>query len=231
MRIHYFQHVPFEGLGNIEDWIISRGHSCSSTRFYNREPMPDLEDIDWLIVMGGPMGAYEEDIYPWLSAEKNFIAQSIHRGIKVLGICLGAQLIASALGAKVYPNRQKEIGWFPINLTEDGRISEHFRGISSGLTVFHWHGDTFDLPDRADHLAESVACRNQAFSYKNDVLALQFHLDLKKNNLEKLIQNCGSELTDAPYIQSAGQMLAQDKQFDIAEKYMRHILDNFESGI
>ena len=174
------------------------------------------------------MGVYEENIYPWLSAEKKFIGQAINRGIKVLGICLGAQLIASVLGAKVYPNEHKEIGWFPINITKDGRTSALFTGIPSELIAFHWHGDTFDLPNGANHLAESVVCRNQAFRYKNHVLALQFHLDLKKRNVEELIKNCGNELITAPYIQSAEKMLEQNNQFITIENYMRQIMDNLE---
>jgi GMP synthase-like glutamine amidotransferase len=229
MRIHYFQHVPFEGLGNIEDWIKSRGHSLSLTRFYNNEAPPKLNDIDWLIVMGGPMGAYEENLYPWLTAEKRFIHNAIEKGIKVLGICLGAQLIASTLGAKVYPNAHKEIGWFPINLTEGGCTSALFRGLPAEILVFHWHGDTFDLPVGAKHLAETITCKNQSFSYKNHVLALQFHLDLKRENVEQLIKNCGRELTAAPYVQTAEKMLGQNNQFAIIEKYMRQILDNLEA--
>jgi GMP synthase (glutamine-hydrolysing) len=229
--MHYFQHVPFERLGNIEDWIISKGHSLSATRFYEDNVLlPKLDDIDWLIVMGGPMGAYEENIYPWLAAEKRFIGQAISRGVKVLGICLGAQLIASALEAKVYSNAHKEIGWFPINLTSDGITSALFRDLPSEFVAFHWHGDTFDLPTGAKHLAESVACRNQAFSYGNHVLALQFHLDVRRDNIEEWVQSGSSELVKAPYIQTAEQMLVQDNQFVIIEKYMRQIMDNLEAG-
>jgi GMP synthase-like glutamine amidotransferase len=230
MRIHYFQHVPFEGLGNIEEWIKVRGHSLSVTHFYNNEAPPKLNDIDWLIVMGGPMGAYEDNIYPWLAAEKRFISQAINKGVKVLGICLGAQLIAAALGAKVYPNAYKEIGWFSINLTQDGGTSALFQGLPAEILVFHWHGDTFDLPSGAKHLAETIACKNQAFSYGNHVLALQFHLDVKKDNIEEWVQNGANELVKAPYIQTPEEMLAQENQFVIIEKYMRQILDNLETG-
>jgi GMP synthase-like glutamine amidotransferase len=231
MRIHYFQHVPFEGLGNIEEWINAKGYSLSSTRFYEDNVLlPKLDDIDWLIIMGGPMGAYDENIYPWLAAEKKFIGQAISRGIKVLGICLGAQLIASVLRAKVYPNAHKEIGWFTLNLTKEGIASALFRGLPSEFVAFHWHGDTFDLPRGAKHLAESIACRNQAFSYGNHVLALQFHLDVRRDNIEEWVQSGASELVKAPYIQTAEQMLAQDNQFVIIEKYMRQIMDNLEAG-
>ena len=120
MRIHYFQHVPFEGLGSIEDWIRSEGYDLFSTRFYRNDPLPELDRIDWLIVMGGPMGANDDHIYPWLAAEKKFIGEAIKKGVRILGICLGAQLIASVLGARVYPNAHKEIGWFHVRLTPDG---------------------------------------------------------------------------------------------------------------
>ncbi|MGA2526500.1 MAG: gamma-glutamyl-gamma-aminobutyrate hydrolase family protein [Smithellaceae bacterium] len=227
MRIHYFQHVPFEGLGNIEEWINAKGYSLSSTRFYNKEVPPKLDDIDWLIIMGGPMGAYEENLYPWLAAEKRFIGQAIKQGIKVLGICLGAQLIAAAIGAKVYPNAHKEIGWFPINLTKDGKTSKLFRGLPAEIIAYHWHGDTFDLPFGAKHLAESTACKNQAFSYKNHVLALQFHLDVRKDNIEEWVQSGAEELIEAPYIQTAGEMLSPDKRFAVIEKHMGQVLDRF----
>jgi GMP synthase (glutamine-hydrolysing) len=229
MRIHYFQHVPFEGLGNIEEWIKMKGYSLSSTRFYENSALPKLGDIDRLIVMGGPMGAYDENIYPWLAAEKRFIGQAINKGIKVLGVCLGAQLIAAALGAKVYPNAHKEIGWFPISLTEDGKTSALFRGLPAEILVFHWHGDTFDLPHGTKHLAETTACKNQAFSYKNHVLALQFHLDVKKNIIDEWVQNGTYEMIKAPYIQTAEQMLTQNNQFGILQIYMNKILDNLEA--
>jgi GMP synthase (glutamine-hydrolysing) len=188
---------------------------------------PKLDDIDWLIIMGGPMGAYEENLYPWLAAEKRFIGQAIKQGIKVLGICLGAQLIAAAIGAKVYPNAHKEIGWFPINLTKDGKTSKLFRGLPAEIIAYHWHGDTFDLPFGAKHLAESTACKNQAFSYKNHVLALQFHLDVRKDNIEEWVQSGAEELIEAPYIQTAGEMLSPDKRFAVIEKHMGQVLDRF----
>jgi GMP synthase-like glutamine amidotransferase len=227
MKIHYFQHVPFEGLGNMEAWIHSRGYDLSSTRFYEAATLPKPENMDWLIVMGGPMGAYDEPAYPWLAAEKRLIAESINQGIKVLGICLGAQLIASVLGAKVYANAQKEIGWFPLRLTPDGLTSPWFSGLPGELTVFHWHGDTFDLPAGAKHLAESAGCKHQAFSYRDNVLALQFHLDVRSDNIAEWIENGADELVTDPYIQTARQMLARKDQLSVIRKYMWRILDHF----
>jgi GMP synthase-like glutamine amidotransferase len=227
MRIHYFQHVPFEGLGNIEDWIRTKNYEISATHFYAGDSLPKLSEIDLLIIMGGPMGAYDDKKYPWLAAEKKFIEAAIQAGKKVLGICLGAQLIASVLGAKVYPHIHKEIGWFPLRLTDEGREAEVFKGFSPELPAFHWHGDTFSFPAGAARLAETAACRNQAFSYGNDVIGLQFHLDVTRESVKQLIENCEAELVSAPYIQMPQQLLSSADEFEEIRKYMHKLLDNF----
>jgi GMP synthase-like glutamine amidotransferase len=228
MRIHYFQHVPYEGLGNIEGWIRSKNYNLSATRFYTADPLPKLDEIDCLIIMGGPMGAYEDKKYSWLTAEKSFIEASIKAGKKVLGICLGAQLIASVLGAKVYPHIHKEIGWFPLTLTDEGIESELLKGFPVELLAFHWHGDTFSFPEGAERLAETTACRNQAFSHADRAVGLQFHLDLKRENVEQLIENCAGELMiKEHYIQTPEQMLRPEAEFEKMQKYMYKLLDNF----
>jgi GMP synthase (glutamine-hydrolysing) len=155
MRIHYLQHVPFEGLGNIENWALSKGHQIADTQLYNNDPLPEPEEFDWLIVMGGPMNIYEEDRFPWLAREKVFIKDAIDSGKIVLGVCLGAQLIADALGAKIHKNQYPEIGWFDVRLTDAARKSRVFRRLPERFTAFHWHGDTFDLPPGATRIAES----------------------------------------------------------------------------
>lgn len=231
MKIHSLQHVPFEGLGNLEDWIQEKRHDLSSTFFYRDATLPELENIDGLIVMGGPMGVNDESDYPWLAAEKKFIARAISRNVKVLGICLGAQLIASVLGAGVYPNCHKEIGWFPLKLTPDGLVSPFFAGFPPELMVFHWHGDTFDLPAGAKHLAKSAVCRHQAFSYQGHVLALQFHLDVRSGNIAEWIENGAGEIITAPYIQTPQQMLARRDQLPVIQSYMWRIMDHFFGGM
>jgi GMP synthase-like glutamine amidotransferase len=201
--LHTLQHVPFEGLGMIEDWANAQGFEISVTRLFNNDPFPDIKTFDWLVIMGGPMGIYDLAEYPWLSAEKNFIQYAIEAKKTVLGICLGAQLIADVLGAKVYPGPQKEIGWFPIQ-----RVAGAPDLLPEKLTVFHWHGDTFELPEGAIRLASSAACINQGFVYNGRVVALQFHLETTPESMDALIENCGEELLDAPYIQTAEQMRA-----------------------
>ena len=117
MRIHSIEHEPFEGLANIEVWAKSKGHTITRTRIYKNEGFPDIDDFDWLIIMGGSMSTYEEEKYPWLIPEKKFIGDAIAKKKLLLGICLGSQLIADVLGGKVSPNTYKEIGWFPVFLT------------------------------------------------------------------------------------------------------------------
>jgi GMP synthase-like glutamine amidotransferase len=230
MRIHYFQHVPFEGLGTIQLWAESYGHSLTFTRLYLNDKFPQIQDFDWIIVLGGPMGVYDEDKFPWLITEKEFISKAIQEKKNVIGICLGAQLIASALGAKVYPNTQKEIGWFPVKLTPSGTSSSFFKNIPQQFNAFHWHGDTFELPEGSCWLAESDACKIQAFSFSNHVLGLQFHLEVEQKNIEALIQNCGNELRIAPFIQSAESMLHMDHSFHGIHQYMYHLLDRLEEN-
>lgn len=212
LRIHYLQHVSFEGLGNIEEWATVHGHDLFVTELYIDAVLPTPESFDWLIIMGGPMSVYDEQKYSWLIAEKQFIKQAIAANKTVIGICLGSQLLAEALGAKVYPNEQKEIGWFPIEFTSDASSHSLFSNIKIPKTVFHWHGDTFDLPPNAIHLAHSKACKNQAFLFNKKVLGLQFHLEMSEIALRTMIENGRSELIEAKYIQSEAMILSQ-KQF------------------
>ena len=231
IRIHYLQHVPFEDLGYMAKWAAGRGHEVTSTRLDLGEAPPSVESLDWLIVMGGPMNVYEEDRYPWLADEKRFIREAIEGGRRVLGICLGAQLIASVLGARVYANPAKEIGWFPVRLTEEGQGSPFFASQPPVFDAFHWHGDTFDIPTGALHLVRSDGCPHQAFSVSDRVLALQFHLEAVPEGVRKLIVQCGGEIVFGPYIQSAGEMLADERRFRAIHRLMETILGCFESGM
>lgn len=223
MRIHYFQHVPFEGLGCIEPWALENGHQISVTRFYLGELPPAVEELDWLIVMGGPMNIYEEAEYPWLAQEKQCIGEAIRKGKVVLGICLGAQLIADALGAKVTRNTYKEIGWFSIEMTAGA--SPLFDFLPPKPLTFHWHGDTFELPPGAVHVARSEACENQAFIYDGRVIGLQFHLEFTPQSLKAILPNCANELVDGKYIQTAEAMHRPAADFAAMNVAMRELLD------
>lgn len=226
MKIHYLQHVPFEAPGYIETWAKERNYTVTSTKFYEKFDLPAQKDFDMLVVMGGPMSVNKEEKYPWLRLEKIFIKESINSGKIVLGICLGSQLIAEVLGAKVYPNIKKEIGWFPVYIENSVSGNALLKGFPHSFTVMHWHGDTYDLPGNSLHLMHSDICKNQAFLYNNQVLALQFHLEMTQSNLKSIVESCGDELVPDDYIQTPGEILNAGDRCAGINKYLVILLDN-----
>ncbi|MCJ8499192.1 type 1 glutamine amidotransferase [Desulfatitalea sp. M08but] len=168
--------------------------------------VPKAEEIDLLVIMGGPMSVNDEDQFPWLALEKHFVRAVIAAEKPVLGICLGAQVIANAMGAKVYPNREKEIGWFPVQGVHP-TAGDRF-AFPPSQTVFHWHGETFDLPPGAIRLATSQGCENQAFQLGKRVLGLQFHLETTPALVTELVAHCGDELVPSKYVQTAEALLS-----------------------
>jgi GMP synthase-like glutamine amidotransferase len=208
MRIQCLKHVPFEGPAAIADWAQSRGHSLALAELHRGDPLPALDSFERLVVMGGPMGVGDESVYGWLAPEKALIRAAIGAGKSVVGVCLGAQLIAEVLGGRVYPNPEKEIGWMPIELTQAGRQSALFGPLPASLRVFHWHGDTFEPPPGAVHLAHSPVCEQQAFLFGGRVLGLQFHLESTPASVAAICAECADELVPAPHIQGAERILA-----------------------
>lgn len=224
MRVHYLQHVPFEGLGSIETWLQSVRAEVSVTRFFEDPVLPGVDDLDLLIVMGGPMSVNDEDVYPWLGAEKEFIHSAIEQDKAVIGICLGAQLIASAMGASVRPNPEKEIGWLPVAGEATGNPEEIF-SFPLELPVFHWHGETFDLPEGALRLARSDACENQAFQLGRRVIGMQFHLETTPDAARDIVHHCRDELQPARYVQSGAEILgAEDSNYAAINAWMDKVL-------
>lgn len=177
MQVLAFRHVPFEGVGLIAPALEERGLSLEYVDLYRpHAKLPEIADRAGLIFLGGPMSV--NDPLPYLKHESDFIVQAVERKQPVLGICLGSQLIARALGGRVYRNSLKEIGWFDIHLTEAASNDPIFSGVNLSETVFHWHGETFDLPPGATRLAYSEASPNQAFRFGSNVYGLQFHLEV-----------------------------------------------------
>jgi len=229
MRAHYLQHVPFEGLGSIEVWLQNAGYEISCTQFFGSKELPKIEDIDLLVVMGGSMSVNDELEHPWLATEKKFIRSAIRGGKPVLGICLGAQLIANSMGGEVFPNSVKEIGWFPIQAAkEKGNFVFKF---PEETEVFHWHGETFDLPNGAIQIAESKGCKNQAFQIGGNVIGLQFHLETTPELAQKIVENCRNELVEARYIQSEAEILVASKdRYTSINRLMGNILEYLHAG-
>ncbi len=231
MRVHCLEHVPFEDAANIAIWARQRHHRVTRTRLYEDEPLPDVGEIGLLAVMGGPMNVYQHRDYPWLRKEKVFLEQAIAAGIPTLGVCLGAQLLADVLGAKVVQNPHVEIGWFPVRLTGEARAARLFQGMPAEFTVFHWHGDTFDIPPGAVRLAESNACPNQAFEYAGRVVGLQFHLEYTADSIRAMLAHCGSEVSKVPFIQTQDQILAGLDRIERTRMLLFALLDSMVQGV
>lgn len=199
LRAHIIEHDARETIGTIGPWLDARGARVTRTRCYRDEPLPSLGEADVLIVMGGLMSVNDEARFPWLRTEKQLLRDAVERGMPVLGICLGSQLIASALGARVYRNSEPEHGWLPV---EGVPVAPPAFRFPRTFTTFQSHGDTFDLPAGALHLARSVACEHQAFQIGGHVLALQFHLESNAESAGAIVEHCANEFAPGPFVQS-----------------------------
>jgi GMP synthase-like glutamine amidotransferase len=206
MRVRYLQHVPFEGVAAIGEWAADRGHRLEATELFRHQggggeipAFPDPAAFDLLVVMGGPMSVYDDAEYPWLPRERAFIRAAITGGKRVVGICLGAQLIAAALGAEVKRGPHKEIGWYPVELTPAGRRLALFADFPTRFPAFHWHGDMFEIPEGALWAASSAACPHQALVLDGGrVVGLQFHLEETAESVSSLVEHAGHELAGGP---------------------------------
>jgi len=228
MRLHCLRHAPFEDMANIEVWANEKGYPVRKTRLYEGEELPLLSSFDWLVVMGGPMGVHDEKKYPWLVSERKFIRQSIATGKIVLGVCLGAQLIADAMGGKVTKNPHKEIGWHSVLMADEAQHSPIFQALPSEFLAFQWHGDTFSIPSGARKLAYSEACQDQAFEIGR-AIGLQFHLESSKESIELLLENCGGDLGEGKYVQDAAKIRAGMASLPEIKTILMQLLDRIDA--
>ena len=194
MPVLAFRHVAHEPLGRLATVLDERSIAWHFVDLWGAPPaVLPVDDAQALIIMGGPMSV--NDPLPWLREEERCILRALSVGVPVLGICLGAQLLAKCLGARVYPMRRKEIGWHPVRLTEVGLSDPLLRDRAPGFLTFHWHGETFDLPAGARHLAASDLCTNQAFAVGSNIYGLQFHPEVEPPTIEHWCredERCGS---------------------------------------
>ena len=211
MLIHILQHVAHEGPGLVADWAAARGHTLRLHSVFGEDitPLPVLAQGEGLLILGGPMSVHDEAVLPWLEPEKAFIRAVIATGSPTLGICLGAQLLAEALGSNVADGAELEIGWFPVQVSAEARMSPVLAHAPGEVTVMHWHGETFSVPPGAVPLGSSAACANQGFIWQNQVVGLQFHPEIKADLLTVMLQYEGHELTNGgSFVQSAEAIAA-----------------------
>lgn len=228
-RIRVLQHEPFEGPGLIAEWAEERQFPLTVTEVFAGQALPEVDSFEWLVIMGGGMSVNEEAIYPWLKPEKELVRQAIAANKVVIGICLGSQMIASALGKRVYKNDKKEIGWYPVQLTAEG--SSVLNAPWHNQTFFHWHGETFDLPDGAVPLAYSAGCKNQAFCIGGKVFGFQFHPETNRQTLHQMVEAGGEELVPAEYVMRGEDILALENTSDKVKPLMFEFLDGVKNSL
>lgn len=224
MRVRVLQHVPFEDVGSMAGWFARRGAEVAYSRFFLPDArLPAVGECDLIVAMGGPMSVNDEAELPWLVAEKAFLREAIDAGVAVLGVCLGAQLIASALGARVHANGEAEIGWFPV-WRADG-VAEGCFVFPDRVELLHWHGETFELPPGASLLASSEACRHQAFQFGRRVIGLQCHPEMTAEIVAALLAECADELRPGPWVQTPRQLAAEPSAYVPGQVLMARVLD------
>lgn len=223
MRIVCNQHVAFEGPAAIAYWAHARGHRIDCIEVFRGASLPAPTDYEMLVIMGGPMNIYQESIHSWLTAEKAMIRDAIQAGKYLVGVCLGSQLIADQLGSPVFRAECAEMGWWPVARTRD--CPQAFP-CPETLRVFHWHGDTFELPPGARQLIASAGCACQGFLQGDRILGLQCHLEATPASVTALIDACGDEIREGRYSQPASAMRAEPQStFDAMHEVLFQLLD------
>jgi GMP synthase-like glutamine amidotransferase len=225
MKICVLQHAVSEGPGEIATWAELRGHEVSVYQLYRGEHLPRFDSFDMLVVMGGEMNIYQYRFWPWLKPEREFIKATLDKGKPVVGICLGAQFIADALGARAVQNAEVELGWWPVTWTNTARAV--FPELPASSTVLHWHGDTFELPAGAIRLGLSEGCPQQGFVIKDKCLALQFHLEVNPDIVADFVKS-QDEWPEGPLVQTQERVQSEAASHYEKDRALLHsLLDRF----
>ena len=227
MRLLDLQHDPLDGPGTLLDWAESRGHTTFRCLICEGEPLPSIDSFDLLVSLGGPMGAYEEAKHPWLELEKRYLREAFASGKKILGLCLGTQMIAEALGGKAFRHSCKEFGWQPIDPTPAGLEWFSWDKGKGSFLAFQWHGDTYTLPPGAIQLARNTACEQQAFAIGNQVLGLQFHLEWTEAMMRKALAEPGVASPPSASVQTLEEIMSDPSLFESGQKHFFSLMDRF----
>ena len=228
MRFHCLQHLPNEGPGHAADWLAAHGHSLTFTKLFEPNPIfPALADFDGLLILGGAMSVHDEATFPWLTEEKAFINDVLRAGKVTLAICLGAQLVAQALGAEVRPNHESEIGFWTVRFSAKALEHPLLRGWPEKAAVLHWHIDTFTVPPGAIRVGMSAGCATQGFVWGDGVIGLQFHPEMTVEMAEQLMEFEGHETAEEQeFVQTAEQIRSRLKSVWKGRKLLESLLAN-----
>ena len=225
MKIAVLQHAAYEGPGEIAGWAELRGHPLTVHHLYRGDALPDLDAFDLLVIMGGEMNIYQYRDWPWLQPEREFVEAALHHGKRAVGICLGAQFLADALGSRVVQNPVYEIGWHAVVWTAEALAL--LPGLPSATPVLHWHGDRFGLPAGATRLAVSPACPEQGFIVPGKALGLQFHMEVNPTLVKLYVESQGT-WPAGKYVQAPEQILSEAEKHCAANRPLLHgLLDVF----
>lgn len=225
MHIHILQHVAHEGPAGIANWAAERNFSTSTSLLGSGKALPGADEFDWLIVLGGTMSVHDEQLHPGLIAEKKLIRQAMQQEKVVIGICLGAQLIAHVAGAEVGPNTMPEIGFFPVHFNEAAKNDPVFRFFPKHLITFHWHGDIFSLPENAVNMASSEITPCQAFRLNKSVFGIQFHPESTQEAVTGMLEYGKEELNPSLYVQSEPEIRGLMQHTELNNKILFDFLD------
>lgn len=226
MKIHTIVHNDIEKIGVIEDWIAQSSFEMTQTRTYRGEMLPQVESGDMVIIMGGEQSVRNLEAFPYLKDEIAFVQEAAALGCPIFGVCLGAQLIAAALGGRVVASPEKEMGVYPISMTQEARHNPIFGAWPEELNVFHWHFDMAELPEGARLHARSAGCPVQAFSIGPHIYGFQFHLELNHARAKALVKRFSKDLENpGPYTKSVEEVLNAD--FDQMNSWLLRFLDRW----